>query len=415
MLIEFTVGNYLSIKEPITLSMVATKDTSLPDNIIYREQNSFLKSSVLYGANASGKSNIFKSLRFMQHFVINSHKNQKGDETGVIPFKLDKETFNKPSVFNIIFINEGIKYAYGFALDSKKVVEEYLYSYPYGRKKTIFERGINIPFYFTSDKIRQNSIIKETLDNTLYLSKATQSNYKPVFSAFDWFRNLLKLVISDIETPIPRFIGYTGYQIINNPKTKKRVLDFLREADIGISNIDASLVDFQENDKLNKDKNDEKYIEVRTTHIANIKKGGKYDVTFELREESNGTIKCFGIIGPWIDVLDNGYILIYDELDTILHPLLTRFLVTLFNDLDTNPKNAQLIFNTHDANLLDNEIFRRDQIWFTEKRNDGSTDLYPLTDYRPRKEENLKKNYLLGRYGAIPIIGGGLLFGQEGE
>ena len=417
MLIEFTVENYLSIKEPMTLSMIATSDNTLQENIIERENYRLVKSAAIYGSNASGKSNVLKALKYMRELILESHQNQRGDKTSVIPFKLDQETMNKPSKFEIIFIHDKIKYIYGFAVDSDKVVNEYLYSYQFNRKKTIFERGMKIPFYCTADRTKQNIIYETTLDNILYLSKATQSNYKPVHGAFDWFGNTLKCVLTDLQIPVNRFLGYTAFEISRNPAAKIKALNFLHEADIGIDDIITALNEEQVFDEEKNETVTQKIIDIKTKHIGRKSNKETYEVIFDLAEESSGTIRFLGLLGPIIDVIENGYVLVYDELDIILHPMLSRFIIKLFHSQNTNPHNAQLIFNSHDSTLLDNELFRRDQIWFTEKKNDGSTDLYSLSDFKPRKprkKDNFQKHYIEGRYGAIPYIGKALFLSDKG-
>jgi AAA15 family ATPase/GTPase len=406
MLIEFTVENFLSIQDAVTLSMVASADRSTPNNVIEVNGKRYLSSAVIFGANASGKSNIIKAMSFVSDFVETSHRMQKGERIKVKPFLMDTLCKEKPSAFEVSFFHDGIQYTYGFAADTVKIHNEYLYSFPFGRKRLIFERGIDgSGFISSADKKKQKSIEETTLENTLYLSKATQSNYEPVFGAFRWISSIFRPVVADIDEINARFISYTIGQVYEKSELKHQAIDFIKRGDIGIDDFDVELRKL-----TTKNGKEIEYYDVKTKHgsTCNSFNGS---MLLDLNDESNGTIKMLGLAGPFIDVLNNGYVLAYDELDTMLHPLMTQYLVGLFCNPETNPQKAQLIFNTHDANILDSDMLRRDQIWFTEKRPNGSTDLYALSDFMPRKSEKLMKNYLLGRYGAIPLImKGGLPF-----
>lgn len=415
MLIQFTVSNFLSIKDPVTLSMVASSDTTLPGNIIDVGSDRYLTSAVIYGANASGKSNVLKAFGFMQYLVSESHKFQRGDIISNTPFLMDKKSINQPSNFEIHFISKGIRYIYGFSVDQNEVHAEYLFYHPKGKKRTVFIRTKDNKFTFTSDKKKQQIIADTTLNNTLYLSKATQSNYIITTIPFEWIRHTLRSVISFAYRYDIGFVTYTGQRIYKNPTFKKIVLSFLQNADIGIDDIEVKMIKAKQKEASGDDPDDKITYSIITKHNSKTNDSTTREtMQMNINYESNGTVKLFGLIGPLMDVLENGYTLVYDELDTRLHPILTRLVVSLFNDHETNPNKAQLIFNTHDVNLLDSELLRRDQIWFTEKKEDGSTDLYPLSDFKPRKDDKLMKNYLLGRYGAIPIIGdASMICGEE--
>lgn len=413
MLIEFTIENFTSIREKITFSMVATKDNSLIDNLIKSEELSdpLLKSAVLYGANASGKTNVLYALVRLRSMIINSHKYQKGDKIEFTPFKLNKDCLSKPTRYTITFTKNQKKYLYVLSFDSEKVIEESLYSLPYN--KIIFERTNTNDYKFTEDTKIQESISERTLPNMLYLSKATQENNKLVSDAFDWFRNdiipikSLDLTTSDIEKTLQSMQGDESF--------KKLVLKALLVADLGIEDIKSitkkiTADDLQDVPKeiiplLLGDKKEREMPSVQTLH-----KG----VLFDLEEESDGTRKMFYLIGHWIDALKNGKLLVIDELDTKLHHVLIVFLIRLFHDSTQNKDNAQLIFSTHNTNLLDQDIFRRDQIWFTEKNSEtGSTELYSLVEFSPRKDKDLERGYLAGKYGALPFIKSGRIFDNE--
>ena len=306
-------------------------------------------------------------------------------------------------MFDVVYRVNDVRYAYGFSLDNEKILSEYLYSYPRGSKRTIFERNINdVPFYVPYDKRRQKQIAENTLDNTLYLSKATQANYVPAVNAFEGLNRIVSFVSSPQQT-LDVLSQYTAANMKDNEDEKEKVLSFFRNIDISINDFSFKPI---KTSGIEGGLGDEVFV---ISHYKGTGLEGE-ETTIKMpffHSESNGTIKFFSLIGPWIDVLEMGLVLVYDELEARLHPMLTRFLVSLFHNPETNPKNAQLIFNTHDIHLLDSEMFRRDQVWFTERRGDGSTDLYSLLDFKSRKNENFRNNYLFGRYGAIPIINEG--------
>ena len=404
MLIEFSIENFRSIKEKMTLSMVATKDTSLDGNLIKNalKEDSLLKSAVIYGANASGKTNVLLALNFLKALVLNSHNHQKGQSIVFTPFKLDKKCLEKPTKFHIVFIKKDIKYEYTIAFNKERIIDEILYYFPNNKKALLFERNKE-NYKFTIDEKDQNFIAKRTLENVLYLSKATQENYEKTAPVLEWFRDELQFV----GPYQPVFSEEFTINLLNkDKKLKDLILKALFEADIGIENIDANikkLDDFPESipqeikSFLANVKAPFKQTDIKTFH-----KGIQFEF---FTEESEGTKRMFSLIGPWIDALLNGKILVIDELDTKLHHMLNIFLINLFHDTTQNKTNAQLIFTTHNTNLLDQDIFRRDQIWFTEKNaKTGSTDLYSLTEYSPRKDKDIEKGYLSGKYGAIPFI-----------
>jgi AAA15 family ATPase/GTPase len=406
MLIEFSIENFRSIKEKVTFSMVATKDTSLDGNMIQYalKEDSLLKSAVIYGANASGKSNVILALGFLKLLIMNSHNHQKGQMIQFTPFKLDKTYLSKPTRMEIIFLKNDIKYDYEIAFISEKILEESLYYYPNNKKALIFKRSESDGYLFTIDEKEQKLIAERTLPITLYLSKSTQENYKKTADAFDWFKDNLQVIG---PTDRPELISYTLNLLKSNAELKKYILKALLEADVGIDDISTQKMKISKEQLKNlppdfmniilKDKDGVEFDQIQTIHNGVI-----FDF---LSEESEGTQRIFSLIGPWIDALKNGRTLVVDELDTKLHHLLNLFLIRLFHDPTQNKSNAQLIFTTHNLNLLDQDIFRRDQIWFTEKNpKKGSTDLYSLTEYGPRKDKDIEKGYLAGKYGALPFI-----------
>jgi uncharacterized protein len=421
MLIEFNVQNFRSIKEEVTLSLVASPDKSLDNNLIKTDllRDNLLRSAVIYGANASGKSNVFLAFNFLNSFVMQSHTFQKGTKINYFPFKLDKKYLSKPSKFEVVFIKNNIKYIYGVSFIGERIIDEYLYYYPEGRKALIFERKETNNYRFTIDRKEQKFISEKTLDNVLYLSNSTQLNYDKTSEAFDWFKdNLAFIGVADH----PKLIDYTIQKLNENENMKKFILKALIEADLGINDLFASIkeisideIPIQIREQLKAMMPDAKgnfeKIDIRIIHKVLDEIGNENRVEFDFEEESEGTKRLFSLIGIWIDSLNNGRVLVVDELDTKLHHLLNVFLIKLFNDPTQNKNNAQLIFTTHNTNLLDLNIFRRDQIWFTEKNpRKGTTDLYSLIEFSPRKDKNIQKGYLAGRYGAIPFISDDRIF-----
>lgn len=412
MLVEFSAANFLSINDKITLNLLASKDNSLDYHLVKSpvlKAKSLLKTSAIYGANASGKSNVLKALYFFKNFILNSHKMQQGDEINIVPFKLDDNSMDKPSQFEIVFIFNNIRYAYGFSADKEKVHEEYLYYFPKGRQSLVFERANTDEYTFTVDKKEQKELSARTPQNILYLSSATHWNYQRTAHPFKWLRKYLRVITTHEKMSFWRFTAQLASQ---DPGIIKTINQFLMEADLGINALKISK-EKGTNDTA-REHNGEwqplfstgESLTLHTQHMGIDKNGNEKTLFFKLEEESDGTQKFFSLLGPFIDVLMNGYILFIDELEASLHPQLTKFLVNLFHNPAQNRNNAQLIFTTHDTNLLN--LLRRDQVWFTEKNpKTGSTDLYSLLEFSPRKDQNIEKGYLAGRYGAVPFLGDG--------
>lgn len=420
MILEFTVKNFLSIKDEVTLSMVASKDSSFEDNLLPYEDGkkikNALKTIVIYGANASGKTNVLRALQFFSWLINNSHEMQQGRKIPRDAFKLDNEYKNEPSEFQIIFIHNNIKYLYGFSVTEDEVIDEYLYYYPNGRQSLIFERERD-NYKFTIDVERQSELKnKFHSKNKLFIAIESLWEYEKAKIPFEWLNNYLQVLINH-----DRLEAYTGSSMHDNEKINLLVKKYIKSADVGIDDIDVNmrksddiinsdvfkLLSEDAKSNLLKEVQDANIIDIKMIHKAKDKNGNIISYKFDLDEESDGTQKFFGLLGPWIDALLNGYTIIIDELDIRLHTLLVKKLMEMFLDPDVNKKNAQLIFTTHDTNLLDSDLLRRDQIWFTEKKEDKSTDLYSLYDFGGvRKNISIEKGYLQGKYGAIPVLKG---------
>ncbi|MDI5886307.1 AAA family ATPase [Flavobacterium yafengii] len=401
MLLEFTVGNFLSFKKKKTLSLEAGSIKELKDNIVQEGKFKVLRSTAIYGANSSGKSNFIKALDFMITTIKESSKLNSTDKLKVKPFLLNTETENQPSFFEILFVDSNKRYRYGFELDNDKIHSEWFYVLSENSKKEIpyFIRevdGIGVADVFEEAK----GLESKTRDNGLFISLADQFNID-IAKKVMFFTNLNLKVISGIEHEISITMTKSLYEF-DNDYYKGKVEKFIKNFNLGFTNF---IVDKKSEDAFFENK-------IKTSH-RKFDKFGNLDsiVDFKLKEqESSGTNKLFDIVGFIVYSLEFGGVLVIDELDSKLHPILTQEIIKVFNDPDTNPKNAQLIFTTHDTNLLGANLFRRDQIWFTEKDDFEATDMYSLLEFKDedgntiRKDRSFEKDYIRGRYGAIPYI-----------
>ncbi len=422
MLIEFTVGNFRSFRDPQTLSMIAApikaKDPAIDkNNVIHVTGNpDLLTSAAIYGANASGKSNLVKALAFMKYFVINSPKETKPiGGINVEPFRLHTSKISQPSHFEIVFIEEGKRYRYGFEATKERVVTEWLYFVPSTREARLFQRegdNITVGNYFQGGR----KLMAQTRPNALFLSTAAQFNQLIAQKLVDWFRQIG--IISGVEDM--GMMPFTLHQLVEGEHSQA-IRDLICRLDLGISDLHVEKIPVASDPRLPDDmpedvrqafmtilkvgKNVERFA-VHTSHTKYDAKGNAVGKErFELDEhESEGTQKLFAMSGPLLDTLADGDILVVDEMDARLHPLLTREIVALFNNKATNPHGAQLIFNTQDTNLLDNNLFRRDQIWFIEKDQQGASHLYSLAEFKVRNDKDYERGYIQGRYGAIPYL-----------
>lgn len=409
MLIEFSVKNFRSIKERVTFSMVAAQeDESLPDNLtsqVLANGDRLLRSAVIYGANASGKSNVLLAFGFLVRFVLNEFGIEKGRGIPVAPFKLDADSVISPSEFEVFFEYKGVEYQYGFSVDGYRVYEEFLYNYIDGDANLIFERKNTDEYHFGSDHEEQTVLSKRTLENTAYLWSSVQWNNQSTADAYDWFREQVEIDIDYYKSE-----QLTAELMAKDHSFHEKVVEFLKSTDTGIQGI--KLTHYPMSTKsmlfaLFENVSTNSYSVETIRHVTDMH-GKSVETLFELEEESEGTQRLFELLGPWFEVLDSGRVLLIDELESSLHPLLLERLTQLFLDPEINKHQAQLIFTTHNTNLLDTDKIRRDQIWFTEKNPDtGGTDLYSLNDFQKLSNEDVEKGYLIGRYGAIPFFGGG--------
>ncbi len=428
MLIEFKVSNFRSIREEQTFSLVAGNvDKELTSCVIDRELPGlsgvrFLKGAAIYGANASGKSNVIEAISYVTRFVQwSATKLQPGDPTGAEPFKLDRESAIKPSTFEITFVAEVDRFVFGFAVTPTRVIEEYLVAYPKGAPQRWYQRTFDVDknaysWSKPSTAFKQDKSLQDkTRENSLFLSVGPQFNHPQLTQVFNWFKNNIHCIHLSADAMLHP--GFTADLIVKQSH-HDRIINLLRSADIGVTDAkikeqEVTVEELKQNvppsilARLEKDGKltASKRVEINLTHKAE----GIEPVALDFdEEESAGTRRFFSLVGPWTDILDNGYTVFVDEIETSLHPILVKELIKLLLCSKNNPKGAQVVFTTHNPVLLDGTLMRRDQIWFTEKSPAGATHLYPLTDYQPRKDEALAKGYLAGRYGAIPFMPEGL-------
>lgn len=413
MLIEFKFSNFRSFYDEQVFSMVASSEKDMPENKFHVEEFSkdILRSAVLYGANASGKSNFVKALGFVQGFIENSAETKMGSEIPITPFAFCQDRKVEPAKFEITFIHKKVRYQYGFSVTTNQVIDEWLIAYPKGLPQTWYERTFDSDsskheWYFGPNfKGEKMRLVNLTRPNVLFLSLAVKFNHELLKDVYDWFDYYLRVISAD--KLIPYFRDYTARKILEDENLKKGIASLLKQFDTGVEDISVqkktlSNADFPEEipeEVRNFFKGSEQY-EIKLSHFGNQK---NQIIPLPFEEESMGTQKLFSIFYPWLDALFNGYTLIMDEIDTSLHPLLVQKLINLFHD-DWNTNSGQLIFNTHDTTLLSSSLFRRDQIWFVEKDQESRSHLYPLLEYKPRKDESLEKWYLAGRYGGIPFL-----------
>ncbi|MGV1832872.1 ATP-binding protein [Agrobacterium vitis] len=409
MLLEFRVKNFRSFREEAVFSLAASPDTLFEDTHTrvtgLDKVKRVVNAAAIFGANASGKSNLIRALQYMQLMVTTSNQIQPDQENNLTPFRMRPDFADHPTLFEVTFIIDRKRFQYGFEMTKRQILSEWLLVYEKTKPQVWFSRTFDAKKkayeytysdYFTgSKKVWEAATRKEVL----FLTTAIQLNnsqLKPLYQLFS----------EDIAIfPEGGRIGFDfSANYAQNPKNERRMVSLIAAADTGISSLSLTKkqgkqvhVNFASGIPEVQD------MEVQIPEFGHVADGVTYD--FEIGEESAGTQTFFNLSGPILDILEKGRLLIVDELDGSLHPLLVHKIVAMFNDPKINPRGAQLIFSTHDVSLLDGQKLRRDQVWFTEKDNDQISHLFPLLEFSPRKGEALEKGYLGGRYGGIPILG----------
>lgn len=420
MLLEFSVENYRSFYRKMTLYLRAQGlSEEAKDNVVKVSGYNVLKTLAVYGANSSGKSNLVKALQTMRSCVLSSVKLNDNDALPYDPFLLFKGNEKNPTFFELVFLKDNVRFRYGFTYSDSKIIEEWLFQQSTIRSKeqVLFirnEEGIGVDEKNFPEGIG-NEII--TNDNRLFLSLCQQLGGGISKQIISFFQSDIH-VLSGLNNQ--EYSGYSKKLFYQNDELSQKVMSFFKKLQLGFEGIlvhEEEIVipdDFPEGFKsiLIKEIKGKRIIKVDSVHNKYDSKGKVCDsVPFSFEDrESSGTKQLFDLFGPILDTLRNGSVLIIDELDAKMHPLISQYIIRLFNNIETNPNNAQLAFTTHDTHLLSQKMLRRDQIWFTEKDGLEQTDLFNLMDIvlpdgtKPRNDSNYEKNYIAGRYGAIPYM-----------
>ena len=402
MFLYFKTQNNFSYEQPVELSMVAGNYSELQENLVPlpgKYEVSVLKSTVIYGANASGKSNILKAITSGINLILNSTKEiQIGDELPFFPNKNNKKNNKQPTSYTFGFFIDGSHFEYYYVHNNTVILEEKLIEFVTQKPTEHFHR-IYIPendtyeYSFSRSFTGEKEKIKDITNNvSLFLSVGAQFKLPVAEKVFTWIKSKLVSLIN-INSPGGINTNYTLNLIRKNPEIKVLVLDALRKADFLIKDIQVE------------DKEEKRFIKATTFHEGRDENGQKILIPFDLdKEESVGTRRFLAWIGVWLDVLAKGRILFIDELGNSMHTLLSKHLITMFHNPKTNPNNAQLIFTTHDTNMMDFKILRRDQIWVIDRDEYGNSSLVAISDFKIKKGKILENSYLQGVYGGIPHI-----------
>lgn len=414
MIIRFAAQNFKSLRERSEISFVASRLSDSANALIEVAglPEKILPALAVYGANASGKSNLLAALDYMQQIVRWSHRAAgEGGGTNRTPFRLDSESRKQPSSFDIDFVVNGVRYHYGFTCNNKVILSEWLYAFPKRKRQIWFFRD-HQNFDFGSNLTGRNRVIEEQVgEATLFLSAAAANKHDQLTPIFRFF--LQDMHIQGSSQPIDIA------SVLQDTRHEHLIVRLLSSADFGIKS--TKVIEERLSDKKKAFSKD--LTDVLKRYIGDFEADGfdlsvpnkkvmlghyAFDgnvVFMEDKDESSGTLKMLQLLGPIIRCLEQGSLLVIDEIDSSLHSAVSTALIKLFSSKKVNKHNAQLLFSTHDTNLLCSGGLRRDQIWFAEKSKDGATVTYPLTDIVTRKGDNLERGYLQGRYGAIPFIG----------
>ncbi|HEX6076371.1 MAG TPA: ATP-binding protein [Micromonosporaceae bacterium] len=435
MLLAFRVSNFRSVRDEQELSLVRSRrlartsaDRAETDGRHWNLDVSPV--SALYGGNASGKSNVLDAIHFMASAVDRSYSKWSPDgDIPFEPFRLDAAHIHEPLRLEIELLLQGVRHQYGFELNQREILREWLYAYPHGRRQTWFERDRDgaDEWYFGRALGGRNRVIAElTRPNALFLSTAATSKHQQLSPIYHWLARRIRL---DSSRNTQSRMLFTFHQLDACKELGEKLRQLLVLADLGIQDIKVRHKESTDEEKLRIIRlakamvaSAEEPEGVDEDAVANaLQRAGTYvelqhlcgdgspPVGLPFETESLGTQALVALAGPLLQALRSGYLLMVDELDTSLHPRLVAELVKLFQSPVSNPKQAQLVFSTHDASLLGSlvgeaPILERDQVWFVEKDGSGATSVYPLTDFSPRRLENLERGYLQGRYGAVPFL-----------
>lgn len=427
MLIEFRFKNYRSFRDEATLSMEATGLSSFKNCLIPLSSTvKLLPACAIYGKNGSGKSNVIRAFWLAVQFIRNAQRTQhERAAVPVNPFALNDYSKDEPTEFDFVYTSNGVKYWYGFSATKEKIFSEYLYHAPKGQKALVFNRTAQ-EFSFTEEKAKRSMIGEMVADNQLFFSVACTMNDAPCVAAMNWFRN--QVYFSRDYSDIPR-------QLIEYSEDKnmlKAISDYAKAADLGIQDmqfefeskeikedtslpgdipdgIKTALVQFMHALSESTNNGDIRLkmgeVTAKASHQGEDKDGKKSSYLLDLSDESDGTRKLMAIAPAIESALHTGGILLVDELERELHPKLVNFIIAKFQSKTSNPNGAQIVFTTHNTELMNLEILRKDQLYFVDKLDkDGSSELYSISEFSTRTTGNIRKGYLVGKYGATPDI-----------
>lgn len=409
MLIDFRVTNFRSIRDEAVLSLVASSDTTLEQTHTRPTGLDKIKRVVntvaIYGANASGKSNVIRALQFMHLMVTTSNQIQPDQENALTPYRMRADCDAFPTLFEATFLIDRTRYQYGFEMNRRQVLSEWLLVYENAKPQVWFSRTFNkkterfeysySDYFVGKKKVWEASTRKEVL----FLTTAIQLNNEQLRPLY---QHLAEDLVILPNGPSIDFNFSTRYT--QDAETRDHVVSLIAAADTGISSVSLKKRQAKQlHVNFGTGVHEMRDAETQVPQFGHAAGGEIYE--FEYEEESAGTQILFGLAGLILDILDKGRLLVVDELDRSLHPLLVRKIVAMFNDPGLNPNGAQLVFTTHEVSLLDQQALRRDQIWFAEKDEAQVSHLFSLLQFSPRKGEALEKGYLAGRYGGVPILG----------
>lgn len=425
MLIEFKFGNFRSFRDEAVLSMEAMGLGRLKNCLISYNSMKLIPSVAIYGKNGGGKSNVIRAFWLAVQFIKNAQRTQhENAKIPVKPFLLNDYSKDKPTFFEFTYVLDNVKYIYGFSATKEKIFSEYLYHSPKGQKATVFTRTEQ-KFTFTEEKAKRKLISEAVAPNQLFFSVACTMNDADCMRAMKWFRDYVFFSRDYADIP-EQLLEYS-----NDKNMLAAISGYAKAADLGIEKME-----FEFKDEVVKDFESEKNIpeeirfaltafmqnlkensniseiglqksEVRATSYHNgiNKNGFKTSFTLDLSDESDGTRKLMSIAPAIESVLNNGGIVLVDELEKELHPMLVNYIVAKFQSKTSNPNGAQLIFSTHNTELLNMELMRKDQLYFADKnRKDGTSELYSIGDFSTKTADNIRKGYLAGKFGATPDI-----------
>ncbi|WP_051468556.1 AAA family ATPase [Actinomadura oligospora] len=407
-LLRFRVANHKSIRDEQALSFVAVPKRGEPKPRA-TEIPPTTRVTGVYGANASGKSNVLDALIFMIGCVDRSQTDWS--PTGGVPRRPFKPVQGEPSLFELDFILDGIRYTYGFEVDDKAVCSEWLFSFPHGKARRLFERTSPEDYEFGRALTGPTSqIARLTRSNALYLSSAASNSHPLLGRLYEALtKNIQVARQSDRDTRLR-----LTKRILKHEHTPQLLARLLKVADLGIESVHVEETELPANVQRAMARFGEELdgleLTPPPTHIDEVflSHSSAPTVRFSLSEESDGTVEWLTLIGYLIVSMSTSNVLMVDEVDASLHPHLTSTVIRMFKDPEINRHGSQLLFASHDTTLLgtllDDKILDRDEVWFTEKGEDGATTLYALAEFKPRKDENVERGYLQGRYGAVPYL-----------